>query len=290
VSTVLRSAAVLVAVLPCVTGCALVFGIHDLDDGGPIAEGGVHDGAAPDGGARDSARDSPPDSARDSARDASGDRGPAANIGLVQSTARNRNDEASDLEVTFTNDEVAGDLNIVVIGWYDDHPNSIVVTDSTKANTYHQAVGIRVLDAGSDSVSQAIFYASGIKPSRGAGPTTVTVSWTMESVFYPDVQILEYAGVSTLDESATASGTGEAILAMAGPVVPMHDPELLFAAGTSASCNDGFVHGGTGEAWSHVDNDGNIAEDRIVSSRGSYYAEASQGDTAPWVLQVAGFY
>jgi hypothetical protein len=111
--------------------------------------------------------------------------------------------QAVSVNVTFTNPQAAGDLNVVVAGWSDTTSAVTSVVDSN-GNTYSVAAGT---NAGS-GVSQAIFYASNIK----AGANTITVNFRTSAAF-PDVRAIEYSGVSAATPLNVSAGGG-------GPVLP----------------------------------------------------------------------
>jgi len=98
---------------------------------------------------------------------------------------------------------VAGDTNILVIGWNNATSNITSVTD-TAGNIYQLAVPT-VRGSG---ISQAIYYAKNIK-SAGAGTNTVTVTFNTATP-YVDLRTLEYSGLdlaNPFDVGASASGT-----------------------------------------------------------------------------------
>ena len=71
----------------------------------------------------------------------------------------------STVTVTYTSAQIAGDTNILAIGWNNTTSNITSVTDSA-GNTYQLAVPT----ARGSGLSQAIYYASNIK-AAAAGTT-----------------------------------------------------------------------------------------------------------------------
>jgi hypothetical protein len=182
----------------------------------------------------------------------------------------------STVSVAYTTAQVAGHLNVVVIGWGDTTSSITSVTDSQN-NVYTLAIGPTT----TTGLSQSIYYARNI----AGGSTTVTVKFN-QSAAYPDVRILEYAGASTtspLDVVAGASGSGNA--ANSGSVTTTASNELIFGSGTTETI---FTAPGSGFASRMVDTYGNIAEDKTVTSTGSYNATATT-NSSRWVMQVATF-
>src|SRR4029077_16864325 len=91
-----------------------------------------------------------------------------------ESGAHQSEDHQSALSVTYTSAQVAGDLNVVGVGW--GHAAAAVssVTDSN-GNVYTLAVG--PTQNSDHHLSQSIYYARGIL-AAGASTNTVTVRFT----------------------------------------------------------------------------------------------------------------
>jgi hypothetical protein len=183
---------------------------------------------------------------------------------------------------TFTKAPAAGDLNAVVIGWNEAAGNVTSVSDSA-GNLYQVAApttrGTRL--------SQAVYYAKGIA-AAAAGANTVTVRFD-KAVAFADVRILEYGGLdpgSPLD--VTRSAAGSAATASSGAAATGFATELLLGAGIT---DYSFTGPGTGYTTRVITNpDGDIAEDRTVTTSGSYSATApiSSGG-GNWVMQLVAF-
>lgn len=185
------------------------------------------------------------------------------------------------VSVAYANAQVTGDTNILVVGWSNATSNVTSITDSA-GNVYQLAVPT-VRGTG---VSQAIYYAKNIK-SAAAGTNTVTVTFNTATP-YVDLRALEYSGldlVNPFDAGASASGTSNS--ANSGAVTTTTAHELIFAAGTTIGEFSGAGSGFTTRIITIPDAD--IAEDRFVTTTGSYGATASLGGSAAWVMQVATF-
>ncbi len=107
-----------------------------------------------------------------------------------------------------------------------------------------------------------------------------------QAAAYPDVRILEYSGLdptNPLDVTAGAAGNGTS--ASSGSATTTSANELIFGAGNSARH---FTAGGSGFASRMINIFGNIAEDKTVTSSGSYDATATN-ITGLWVMQMATF-
>ena len=174
----------------------------------------------------------------------------------------------------------AGDTNILAIGWNNATSNITSVTDSA-GNTYQLAVPT----ARGTGISQAIYYASNIK-AAAAGTNTVTVTFNTSTPFV-DIRALEYSGldpVNPFDVGASASGSGTS--ANSGTVTTTAASELIFGAGMTTG---GFSAAGTNFTNRIITTpDLDIAEDRFVTTTGSYSATASLR-LCRWVMQVATF-
>jgi hypothetical protein len=166
-----------------------------------------------------------------------------------------------------------------VVGW--DNTTAVVssVTDSS-GNTYKLALGPTLSQV--MPRTQAIYYASGVSPAS-AGANTVTVTFNT-AASYPDVRIVEYKGVTTLDAGATTGGNSANM--DSGPATTTSAPELLFGANNMENWTNNSGLGYTQRirsAW------GNIVEDQVVSVAGPYDATAIQVPAAGWIMQLATF-
>ncbi len=112
----------------------------------------------------------------------------ASTISYVQGNYATPQTSQTTVNVTFTAAQVAGDLNVVVVGWNDSTATVSSVRDS-KGNVYTRAVGPTVV---SGFLSQSIYYAKNIA-SAAAGTNIVTVTFSTAAA-YPDIRILEYSG------------------------------------------------------------------------------------------------
>ena len=117
------------------------------------------------------------------------------------------------MTVRFNATQVAGDLNVVVVGWGDTTAAVGTVTDSV-GNVYRLAVGPTAI---SGTATQAIYYAANIV-GAAAGANSVTVSFTAAAI-YPDIRLAEYSGIdpnNPLDVVASATGNSAASATPAG--------------------------------------------------------------------------
>ena len=202
-------------------------------------------------------------------------------LAFVQVNAATPQTNQSTVSVTYANAQVVGDTNILAIGWNNATSNITSVTDSA-GNMYQLAVPT----ARGAGISQAIYYAKNIK-AAAAGTNTVTVTFSASTPFV-DIRALEYSGldpVNPFDVGTSASGSGTS--ANSGTVTTTAAGALIFGAGITTG---GFSAAGANFVNRIITTpDLDIAEDRFVTTTGSYSATASLGGSAAWVMQVATF-
>ncbi len=198
---------------------------------------------------------------------------------FVQVSAATPQISQATVTIAYPSAQIAGDANIVAIGWNDATSTITSVTDS--AGNAYQVAAPTTQGSG---VSQAIYFAPGIR-SAAAGANTVTVVFS-QAVPYADVRITEYSGLdptSPFDKTASSSGSGST--ATSGNVTTAFPTELVFGAGITTG---GFTGSGTGIITRLITvPDADIVNDRVVTSTGSYAAAATQSGS--WVMQVATF-
>jgi Concanavalin A-like lectin/glucanases superfamily/Chitobiase/beta-hexosaminidase C-terminal domain/IPT/TIG domain/Fibronectin type III domain len=199
----------------------------------------------------------------------------AVSIGFGQVAAATPQSATATVPVSYPSAQTAGDLNIVVVGWNDTTASVQTVKDSA-GNNYMLAIGPTV-GAG---LQQSIYYASSIV----GGSNTVTVTFSQAAQF-PDVRILEYRGLSTLD--VTAGASGNSVTASSGAAATTSANELIFGADMVATATTGA---GSGFASRIITSpNGDIAEDKVVTTAGSNTATAAVGSAGPWVMQMVTF-
>jgi hypothetical protein len=202
-----------------------------------------------------------------------------AAVGFVQVSAATPQSNQSQVSVTYTKEQAAGNTNILAIGWNDATSNITSVTDSA-GNTYQVAVPT----ARGNGLSQAIYYAKSIKAAT-AGSNTVTVIFSAAAPFI-DIRATEYSGLdpaSPFDVGLSASGTSAT--ANSGSVTTTAAQELVFGAGMTTSV---FTAAGANFTSRIITSpDADIVEDRFVTATGSYSAAAPVDGSAAWVMQAA---
>jgi hypothetical protein len=200
---------------------------------------------------------------------------PAVAIGFAQVAAATPQAPTATVSVKYPGAQTAGNLNVVVVGWNDTTSTVQSVKDSA-GNNYSLAVGPTT----GTGLRQSIYYASNI----AAGSNTVTVTFN-QAAAYPDVRILEYQGVTTLDVVAGASGSVTA--ANSGSATTTSANELIFGANTVATSTKTAGTGFTSRIITSPD--GDIAEDKVTTTAGSNSATSTLSSSGPWVMQMVAF-
>jgi chitodextrinase len=184
--------------------------------------------------------------------------------------------------VTYTKAQVVGDLNVVIVGWNDTTATVKSIAD-TKGNPYVLASGpIQV----SGTLTQSIYYAKNIV-AAAASANKVTVTFSTSAI-YPDVRILEYSGIDTVNPfDGGAGATGTATTTDSGALTTAYANDLLIGANivstSTAAPGTGFTQ------RVETNPDGDITEDRVVTATGSYHATATLSAAGPWIIQIVAF-
>jgi fibronectin type 3 domain-containing protein len=201
-------------------------------------------------------------------------------ITFVQGNSAVPQTPQTSVPVAFTGPQTAGNLNVVAVGWSDSTATITSVTDSSSCNSYTLAVGPTII---SGTSTLAIYYAKNICPSAN---NTVTVTFSSAANF-PDVRILEYSGADlTNPVDVTAANTGTSATAATTPVSTTNPTDLLFGANLGQQGSTGPGTGFTQRVLTSPD--GNIAEDQMVTTTGSYSASAPMFYAA-WIMQMVAF-
>jgi hypothetical protein len=155
---------------------------------------------------------------------------------------------------------------------------SITAVSDSAGNTYQPASGT----VRGNGLSQAIYVASNIAAASG---NQLTVHFDQPAV-YVDLRVTEYSGLRQPDPfDAAVSASGGTGPATTGTLMVSAPSELLFAAGMTGGV---FSAPGTGYASRVITApDGDLVEDLVTGSAGSYGATAAVSGT--WLLQLAAF-
>jgi hypothetical protein len=197
-------------------------------------------------------------------------------ISFIQVTAAVPQSSPTSVTVTYPSAQTAGDLNVIIVGWKDTTSVVEAVEDSA-GNGYNLAIGPTT----GSGLRQSIYYASNIV---GGAANTVTVRFN-QGTAYPDVRILQYRGVTALDATAGASGSGN--VADSGSATTVGANALIVGGSTVARRT---VKAGTGfTSRIFTSPNGGVAEDRVVVAPGTYSATAGLSGNSEWVMQMAIF-
>jgi len=211
----------------------------------------------------------------------------ASAAAFVQVSAATPQTSQSQVSVTYTNAQGAGDTNILAIGWRNLASTITSVIDSA-GNTYSIAGSMVNGKTGGNNfdLSQAIYYAKNIN-AAALGANTVTVTFNAAAPFV-DIRATEYSGLdpaNPLDVSGSAAGTSAT--PNSGSVTTTAARELVFGAGMTSGK---FTAAGTNFTSRIITTPkSDIAEDMFVTATGSYAATAQLSGSANWVMQVAAF-
>lgn len=198
----------------------------------------------------------------------------------VQGNSRNDSGTYTTVPVPFTGAQTAGNLNVVIVG-YGGNATVASISDS-RGNTYAQAVGPTSVIA---PAHQYIYYAKNIV-AAAAGANTITINFS-STIDWPSIRIAEYSGmdtVSPLDVAGGATGTGTEM--SSGAVTTTLANDLLVGGNFSGTYTASAGAGFTQRIYTFG---GEILEDRIVSSTGSYAATGTLDSSIWWIMQVAAF-
>jgi chitodextrinase len=178
--------------------------------------------------------------------------------------------------VALSTPTVGGDGLVVYVIW--DNRGSVSVSD-TAGNSYISAVGPTLWNNG--TYSTQIFYAKDIK----GGVDTVTAQFKTRITSFGIVYVHEYSGLdrtNPVDGATAAAGSSGSL--NSGSLITTSANDLLFAGGVSS-----FAVTGAGPGYAiRSTAEGNITEDRAVSTAGTYNASANHNGTF-WAMQMVAF-
>jgi uncharacterized membrane protein len=209
-----------------------------------------------------------------------------ATISYVQGNYAVPHPSATTVAVPFTAAQAAGDLNVVVVGWNDTTAVVSSVRDNS-GNTYALAVGPTLYSSSTEPFSQSIYYAKNIA-AAAAGANSVTVTFSTAAAA-PDIRILEYSGADPNNPvDVTAASSGNSTTSSSGTTTTTNPTDLLFGANIVWTATTGPGSGFTKRLLTTPD--GDIAEDRMVATTGTYSTTAPlSGPAGAWVMQMVAF-
>ena len=197
----------------------------------------------------------------------------APTISYVQGNDATPQTPQTTVSIKFNSAQTAGNLNVIVVGWNDSTAVVNGVSD-TQGNVYALAVGPTKV---AGALSQSIYYAKNIA-AAAAGANIVTVTFSSAAA-YPDIRVLEYSGADFNNPvDVTAAATGNSASSSSGAATTTNATDLIFGANLVTSTTSGPGSGFTKRLLTSPD--GDLAEDKMVTSTGSYSA------TAPLVIRA----
>jgi Domain of unknown function (DUF1929)/Bacterial Ig domain/Glyoxal oxidase N-terminus len=175
-----------------------------------------------------------------------------------------------------------GNLNVIIVGWSNTSATISSVTD-TQGNLYQPVAPPLILNG---ALSQRIYYAVNI---LAAGTTNNSVKVTFTSpAASPDIRVLEYNGIDATNPIDVAVGaTGSGASSSIAPVATSNSADLLVAANTVQGLTSGPDPNFTQRILTSPD--GNIVEDRVVTTAGSYSCSDPLNPKGGWVMQMVAF-
>jgi hypothetical protein len=200
----------------------------------------------------------------------------------VQGDLAHSTSNGTSITVTYATAQTMGDCNVIAIGWSSNTATITGVTDSV-GNTYASASS-PVTTSASGGWSQQIWYAPNIG-TAAAGGNVVTINFSAS--VGTDVRATEYSGIATsspLDVIPSGGGssatTGTSLTS--GSATTTQATDLIVGAAYvafSASAGAGFNS-------RLSDSNGNLLEDEVVTSTGSYAATATQSSSGFWMMNM----
>ncbi len=200
-------------------------------------------------------------------------------IAYVQSNFATPQTNQSVVSVPYTAAQVAGDLNVAVVGWNDTVATISSVADS-QGNGYTLVAGPTQV---AGTIQQAIYYAKNIAgAAANANVFTVSFNGPASSA---DVRILEYSGLDYVNPvDVAASSTGNSKTSTSASATTTNSNDLILGANIVVSTTTAAGSGFTKRMITTPD--GDIVEDKTVTVTGSYSASAALGASAPWIMQM----
>jgi chitodextrinase len=187
----------------------------------------------------------------------------------------NQISSGSRVSVSFNSSTNAGNTIVAYVIW--DNTKSVTLTDSV-GNTFNSVSP--PVNWGNGNSAQ-IFYASGI----AAGTDSVTATFRNSISNFGIIYIHEYSGISATNPVGfTASATGSSPFLNSGSISTPSTNYLIFGGGVS----DNVVTAAGTDFIARSLAYGNITEDRIAASPGTYAATGIHNGLI-WAMQVVAF-
>ena len=177
--------------------------------------------------------------------------------------------------VTFNSSTKSGNTIVVYVIW--NNAGSVVLSDS-RGDSF---VSVSAPVSWGSGYCAQVFYASKI----AGGTDTVTATFRTPVTSFGVLYVHEYAGISATNPiEVTALASGSSSTLSSGTVKTTTANDLIFGAGVSDNAVTATGSGFIARDLAY----GNITEDRIADSAGSYAATASHNGQK-WGMQIVAF-
>lgn len=200
---------------------------------------------------------------------------------LVQSAYMNEESSGSNSTMTenFSTGETPGDFNIVVVSTCDS--NYVTSVTDNASNTYTE-IGSVSKTSGGQTIEQSIWYCADIATPQN-GNNALTIHFNVSGVSYPDIRMYEYSGATTVDTSASNSGTsGEGTAA----ITTSQSYELAITS-FSNNNDDGWTTPGQGfNVAKAIPGDLDLDDYVVVPTAGTVTDSPSGSQDGPWVSEA----
>jgi len=253
---------------------------------------GPGDGDDAGGGGRDAREDSPTpgvDGGVDAAPidGATPGTGPITVVQVQEFAPLDTDPDQNHARVTMKAAQLEGDLMVLAVGWYDSTVLIQSVTDLS-GNVYRLAAARAVELGTGEPVSQAIYYASGIRAAV-ANSNTITVQFDALADG-PDLRVIEVAGLDRLNpfDGGVTVRTGNSPVSTTGPLTTTSPRAFLVGAATGEEVY--VVDAGASGFTFFPSSDVNLLYYRVVDAVGTHDVSSTMLASDEWVAQLAAFY
>ena len=187
----------------------------------------------------------------------------------------NQISSGTNVSVIFHAPTSAGNTLVVYVIW--NNAGSVALTDSC-GNTF---VNVGGPVSWGNGYSAQTFYASNI----AGGTDSVTAAFRTSVTSFGVIYVHEYSGISSIKPTdVTTSGSGSSASMNSGTATTTSANDLIFGAGVSDNMVTAAGSGFISRDLSY----GNITEDRIAASIGSYATTATHSGNM-WGMQMVAF-
>jgi hypothetical protein len=190
-------------------------------------------------------------------------------------------DGQTTVSVPYPGAQAAGNLNVVVVAWWNETTRQWPKVSDTQGNWYARVASPL---ARIGFATQSIYYSTNIAAAAANG-NVVTVKFN--SPLSADIRIAEYQGIDPVNRfDVKVGGQGGGAVSNSRAVVTTNANDLLVGVGLVSTAATGP---GAGYTSRPLPNAASIWEDRVVTSAGSYRATAPVAPAGDWIMQLVVF-